>query len=701
MADVEIKRGYEVLSDNNVRFGIRVINNSSFAISDVEVILDYSEDSFKLQSGRIEKLGTIPPSVPRTAKFVLQPKGCIHKDELGATVLYKDHEWNKHVEQMRPKEVHCVCPFLKEKSISRAEFLTLSKSGYSAESGVNFENIDSAKVVDFLSHTCKNRLYKVDEFPIEGGSIMYLAGDAVGEKAYYLLTAVVKEHEGLTQVFLRANSDKDHGLTGFLNETLDNLRHLVVAGKVREIGVIRKEQVINIIDSVVQRTTFGGAGGEDGASVNIQDSVVQRTEFDAGEDRRVEEERLRIQKEEEDRKAREEAERECQEKERLWQEKKEKQRKEREEQEEKKRQEELRKKQEEEKEILRKKEAQRKEQERNARAERERREREHKGERERAAKEQEKQKAKAEQLRIAKKKGKTRPNIFMLAIVLGTLLVGFVIFAPGSGDTHNVSSPQPEVVPEPIESTSSPQPEVSTPAPSSNSKTYTNSIGMEFVLIPAGSFDMGSPSGEESRYDDEGPVHKVRIPDSFYMGKYEVTQKQWREVMGDSPSSFKSDGRPVETVLWEDAQDFVRKLNQKEGTNKYRLPSEAEWEYAARAGTTTRYSFGDNESRLGEYAWYDANSRDETHLVGQKKPNPWGLYDMHGNVGEWVQDEWHDYYDGAPTDGSVWGDGDGYYRIERGGSLFDNALGCRLASRIGIPLGISPSSTGFRLLRGA
>ena len=289
----------------------------------------------------------------------------------------------------------------------------------------------------------------------------------------------------------------------------------------------------------------------------------------------------------------------------------------------------------------------------------------------------------------------------MLAIVLGTLLVGFVIFAPGSGDTHDVSSPQPEVVPEPIESTSSPQPEVSTPAPSSNSKTYTNSIGMEFVLIPAGSFDMGSPSGEESRYDDEGPVHKVRIPDSFYMGKYEVTQKQWREVMGDSPSSFKSDGRPVETVLWEDAQDFVRKLNQKEGTNKYRLPSEAEWEYAARAGTTTRYSFGDNESRLGEYAWYDANSRDETHLVGQKKPNPWGLYDMHGNVGEWVQDEWHDYYDGAPTDGSVWEDGDGYYRIERGGSLFDNALGCRLASRIGIPLGISPSSTGFRLLRGA
>ena len=351
MADVDIKRGYEVLSDNNVRFGIRVINNSSFAISDVEVILDYSDDSFKLQGDRIETLGTIPPSVPRTAKFVLQPKGCIHKEELGATVLYKDHEWNKHVEQMRPKEVHCVCPFLKEKSISRAEFLALSKSGYSAESGVNFENIDSAKVVDFLSHTCKNRLYKVDEFPVDGGSIIYMAGDAVGEKAYYLLTAVVKEHEGLTQVFLRANSDKDHGLTGFLNETLDNLRHLVVAGRVREIGFIKKEQVINIIDSVVQRTTFGG--GEGGASVNIQDSVVQRTEFYVGEENSVKEGGRR--KEEDGQK------------------------------------------------ILRQ---QRGEKERNTRK---------------------------------KQNRNTLKNVFMLAIVLGALLVGFVMFVPGSDYFRDVA----------------------------------------------------------------------------------------------------------------------------------------------------------------------------------------------------------------------------------------------------------------------
>jgi formylglycine-generating enzyme required for sulfatase activity len=168
--------------------------------------------------------------------------------------------------------------------------------------------------------------------------------------------------------------------------------------------------------------------------------------------------------------------------------------------------------------------------------------------------------------------------------------------------------------------------------------TYNNSIDMGFVQIPAGDFDMGSPSNEEGRWDNEGPVHQVNISKAFYMSKYEVTQKQWRDVMGSSPSYFKGDDLPVESVSWNDVQDFIKKLNEKEGGNKYRLPSEAEWEYAARAGTATRYSFGDDESKLGDYAWYMVNSGDKTHDVGQKKPNPWGLYDMHGNVWEWVQD---------------------------------------------------------------
>ena len=268
MTELELKRGYEVLPDNNVRFGIRIINNSDYAISDVKVILDYNESLFMLEGSEIQKLGTIPPAVPRTAKFVLKPLGCIHKEEITATIRYKDHLWQRHTLEMRAKEVHCVCPFLKEKSITRADFLALSNSGYLEERGLNFEGITVAKLVDFILHTCKNRLYKVDEFSIENGKILYLAGDALGEKAYYLLTAVVKDCDGVAQVLLRTASDKKHGINGFLNEILDNMRHLVTSASAREIGVIKKEQVINIIDSVVQRTTF--AAGEGAASVNIK-----------------------------------------------------------------------------------------------------------------------------------------------------------------------------------------------------------------------------------------------------------------------------------------------------------------------------------------------------------------------------------------------------------------------------------------------
>ncbi|MCK4732828.1 MAG: hypothetical protein KAT65_10275, partial [Methanophagales archaeon] len=322
MAEVELKRGYEVLPDNNVRFGIRVINTSDSAILDVEVILDYNESLFVLEGSKVQKLGTIPPAVPRTAKFVLKPRGCIHKEEIGAIVIYKDHLWQRHTLEMRAKEVHCVCPFLKEKSITRAEFIALSNSGYLEERGLNFEGITVAKLVDFILHTCKSRLYKVDEFTIENGTILYLAGDALGEEAHYLLTAVVKEYEGVTQVLLRAASDKKHGINGFLNEILDNLRHLVTSASAREIGVIKKEQVINIIDSVVQRTTF--AAGDGAASVNIKDSVVQRAELkqDDEKKRREEEqqkrekkdqERLNKTKEEQERLRREEAEKKARE----------------------------------------------------------------------------------------------------------------------------------------------------------------------------------------------------------------------------------------------------------------------------------------------------------------------------------------------------------------------------------------------------
>ena len=222
---------------------------------------------------------------------------------------------------------------------------------------------------------------------------------------------------------------------------------------------------------------------------------------------------------------------------------------------------------------------------------------------------------------------------------------------------------------------------------------------MEFVLIPAGEFDMGSPSSEVGRQDNEGSVHQVTISEPFYMSKYEVTQKQWREVMGSNPSYNKGDDLPVEYISWNEVQEFITKLNEREGSVKYRLPSEAEWEYAARAGTTTRYSFSDDESDLAYYAWYHENSEGSTHPVGQKMPNPWGLYDMHGNVYEWVQDEWHDSYDRAPTNGSAWESGDGARRVFRCGSWCYVAEDCRSAARRYHGPGTLYACLGFRLLQ--
>jgi len=233
------------------------------------------------------------------------------------------------------------------------------------------------------------------------------------------------------------------------------------------------------------------------------------------------------------------------------------------------------------------------------------------------------------------------------------------------------------------------------------SKTFTSfSTDMEFVLIPAGKFMMGSPSKEHGRYDNESPVHEVTIKNFFYMGKYPVTQKQWKTVIGNNPSYSKGEDLPIESVTWNDVQEFIRELNKKEGTDKYRLPSEAEWEYACRAGTQTRYSFGDDESKLNEYAWYDKNSGSKTHPVGQKKPNFWGLYDMHGNVLEWVQDKCHRTYDGAPSDGGAWEDGDCSYRVYRGGGRENSALLCRSAGRAGLDCGnCFIYAMGFRLVR--
>jgi len=224
-----------------------------------------------------------------------------------------------------------------------------------------------------------------------------------------------------------------------------------------------------------------------------------------------------------------------------------------------------------------------------------------------------------------------------------------------------------------------------------------DAVPLTMVQIPAGSFLMGSPETDVSAYDDEKPQHEVTFEHDFYIGKYPVTQAQWLTVMGENPSYFRDKNRPVENISWNDCHLFIKRLNAL-GLGTFRLPSEAEWEYACRAGSATNYCFGDGTDGLGEYAWYVDNSNGKTHPVGQKKPNAWGLYDMHGNVWEWCRDELHKDYAGAPVDGSAWVGGEVLYRSFRGGSKCNEAWSCRTAYRDGIGLGARGGALGLRLV---
>ena len=219
----------------------------------------------------------------------------------------------------------------------------------------------------------------------------------------------------------------------------------------------------------------------------------------------------------------------------------------------------------------------------------------------------------------------------------------------------------------------------------------------EMIVIPAGSFDMGSPDTEKGRQDIEGPVHRVNVA-TFALGKTEVTQGQWKAIMGNNPSRFRKCGNkcPVESVSWNDAQAFVHKLSAKTG-KQYRLPSEAEWEYACRAGKQQKYCGGDNVEAV---AWYRGNSGGKPHPVATKQANAMGLYDMSGNVEEWVKDSFdiHDNYKGAPTDGSS-SQKSGTQRILRGGSWNDYVLSQRAANRGWIVPAGSDDSTGLRVAR--
>jgi formylglycine-generating enzyme required for sulfatase activity len=205
--------------------------------------------------------------------------------------------------------------------------------------------------------------------------------------------------------------------------------------------------------------------------------------------------------------------------------------------------------------------------------------------------------------------------------------------------------------------------------------------------------------GDDKGQVFEQPAHKVTITKPFYLGRYEVTQEQWQAVMGDNPSQFKGPKNPVTNMSWEDCQAFLDKLNGKFGAGKFQLLTEAQWEYACRAGSTTRYCFADDESELGEYSWYAANSDRKTHPVGEKKPNAWGLYDMHGNVWEWCQDWWKDgYYKESPVDDPT-GAATGSHRVFRGGSWLSPAWSCRSAIRYNYMPGDRGDVLGLRVSR--
>lgn len=230
--------------------------------------------------------------------------------------------------------------------------------------------------------------------------------------------------------------------------------------------------------------------------------------------------------------------------------------------------------------------------------------------------------------------------------------------------------------------------------------TLPDNTNMEFEWIAPGAFFMGD---EELGW----PLFQVTLTAGFYLGKYETTQQQWEAVMGTSPwvsqDYVQADpNHPAVYISWNDIQLFIHQLNLAAGDSLFRLPTEAEWEYACRAGTTTRWSFGDDETQLGEYAWYDDNAfnagEQYAHAVGTKKPNPWDLYDMHGNVWEWVQDWWGDYPSNAQVDPT--GPISGSIRVARGGSFGGNGSGgTRSAIRGGEVPGYRYGNVGARLVR--
>ncbi|AKB25920.1 serine/threonine kinase [Methanosarcina sp. MTP4] len=625
-----------------------------FLFEDDLLRIDRYEPHYEKRNGKI-LLGNINGGTSKSIAVYFDPLMCSRGAEINCQLTSRDARGKLSSVFMEPKLISVVCPIIKtdlDINVGRLkEFIEKLPSKdskvYEIQHGFDIEKLASIAQEVVEKHDVRHvRTLKTKDG--RGWEIWYYGKTKV-TKADIVIKVYISSEKQLLELF--AATETAEALTGLLAEVGRSLKHSI------EFKASGKGNVINVTinNSVIQRSNLLDLCSMDGTcpvNILVEDSVIQHSTLISEKEEAGEEEKSRREREEQESLLRqqEEAHLKKAEDEKCRQ------------------REEVERKDKQEVELKKQDETERKKLEEATKTQAS------KHITKSSAQQKVPPKKPSSSSSSTKPKSSSGKGILVFSLIFGVLLIGIVAMFLGSNTDSETASSQ-------------------------NSDTYTNTIDMEFVKIPAGEFMMGSPLGEEPRGGNEGPVHKVTIEDSYYLGKFEVTQEQWREVMGNNPSYNVGDDLPVEQVSWEDAQEFLEKLNGIEGKNKYRLPSEAEWEYACRAGTTTRYYFGDGESKLGDYAWYYGNSGIKTHPVGQKKPNLWGLYGMHGNVWEWCQDRYHSNYNGAPSDGSAWESGSSSIRVQRGGCLSSFARDCRSANRSDQEPGSPNANLGFRVLR--
>jgi formylglycine-generating enzyme required for sulfatase activity len=660
--ETEFYQGY-------IRFKMSVTNKSSSLIADVVLdfifdekllnIADYGE--YPVNNGKII-LGNIYGGKSKSIAILFDPLTCTKAADINCHIIYADYEGRMASTFMKPKQISVICPIMKTESdinIGRLkEFIvnlpTKDSRVYEIKSGFNIDKLTSIarEVVEKYDVRHVRNLHTRDGKICE---IWYYGNTKVTKDAIIIKISVSTEHSTMELFAATKNAET---LTGLLAEIGRDLKNAVESKTSGKGGIIN----VTIKDSIVQRSNLLDLCDIDGTcdvNIVIEDSVVERTNIATVNE---EVKHLHRKKEELGWQRREVEKRIVQETARLKIPK--------------------------EKEITIK-DAKRK--------------------RTHSDSSSQKVKSSSHSTQIQNLSPQKNSGKKVLISLLFILLLGGLWMGLGGSENSTTTNSQnmddldvfsfKNTVESDEDSTSSSLENAGNEYNTisydvADFKTYTNSIGMEFVLTPAGEFMMGSPEDEEGRENNEGPVHKVTIENAYYLGKYEITREQWFEVMGDTSSNISKPNYPIVDISWYEIQNFIKKLNEKEETNKYRLPTETEWEYACRANTKTKYYFGDNENKLSGYTELLGGR----YQVGRKKPNPWGLYDMHGNVWEWVQDDYHKNYVNAPNNAVAWKSKNSNFRVIRGGAsgLLPNQY--RSAVRTGEKPGSSYCNLGFRLV---